>query len=83
MKCVNKASKSIWKPEFITVRKNMKTRGMIVNCQRCGYDTHPEILGVHHKDRNRKNNHSDNLEVLCPNCHSIEHGKHTVHGFKE
>jgi 5-methylcytosine-specific restriction endonuclease McrA len=25
----------------------------------------------------------ENLEVLCPNCHSIEHAKHICHGFTE
>lgn len=42
-------------------------------CIRCGYDEHPEILEVHHKDRNRSNNSSENFEVLCPNCHMWEH----------
>lgn len=81
--CVNKTRKSEWKPDFSTVRKNMLVRGMLTKCTRCGYAEHPEILGVHHKDRNRKNNALANLEVLCPNCHSIEHGKHTPHGFNE
>jgi 5-methylcytosine-specific restriction endonuclease McrA len=41
-------------------------------CNRCGFDN-KKILLVHHKDRNRKNNNVDNLEVLCKNCHSLEH----------
>lgn len=81
--CVNKAHKSEWKPDFTTVRKNMMVRGMLTECVRCGYAEHPEILGVHHKDRNRKNNDLSNLEVLCPNCHSLEHNRHTPHGFIE
>lgn len=81
--CVNKANKADWKPEFTTVRKKMLARGMLTKCVRCGYDKHPEILGVHHKDRNRKNNDLSNLEVLCPNCHSLEHSRHTPHGFTE
>lgn len=51
----------------------MKRRGMIVSCARCGFDAEPAILGVHHIDRNRRNNALTNLEVLCPNCHSLEH----------
>ncbi len=82
-KCVNKAAKELWKPTFTTVRKTMARRDLIKACERCGYDEHPEILGVHHKDRNRKNNDPSNLEVLCPNCHSLEHKKHTPHGFTE
>ena len=39
-------------------------------CNRCGYD---EFVIVHHKDRDRKNNSLENLEVLCPNCHALEH----------
>ena len=81
--CVNKAAKQIWKPKFTTVRKTMLKRNMLQRCERCGYDKHPEILGVHHKDRNRDNNDLTNLEVLCPNCHSLEHSKHVAHGFKE
>lgn len=42
-------------------------------CQRCGWDTEPQVLHRHHKDRNRGNNATDNIEVLCPNCHVLEH----------
>jgi hypothetical protein len=42
-------------------------------CERCGYDKCPEILVVHHRDRNRKNGAKENLELLCPNCHEEEH----------
>lgn len=80
--CVNKAHKSTWSPKFTTIRKAMLSRGMINKCQNCGYQDHPEILGVHHIDRNRKNNDISNLIVLCPNCHSIEHSRHIAHGFQ-
>ena len=42
-------------------------------CNRCGYTSDSRALQVHHIDRNRENNSIDNLEVLCANCHSIEH----------
>jgi hypothetical protein len=42
-------------------------------CNRCGFDNHVAAIVVHHKDRNRSNNNPSNLEVLCSNCHSIEH----------
>ena len=42
-------------------------------CNRCGYKKCPEVLEVHHKDRNRSNNDSTNLELLCPTCHAEEH----------
>lgn len=48
----------------------IKERGRA--CQRCGYSKF-EILQVHHKDRDRKNNSLDNLELICPNCHCEEH----------
>jgi hypothetical protein len=46
------------------------TRGQ--KCERCGYSK-AEILQVHHKDRNRKNNELVNLELICPNCHFEDH----------
>jgi hypothetical protein len=42
-------------------------------CKRCSYNQVPEILVVHHVDRDRTNNSKDNLEILCPNCHAEEH----------
>ncbi len=42
-------------------------------CDICNYDSVIEILQVHHIDRNRRNHKIDNLQILCPNCHSIEH----------
>jgi endogenous inhibitor of DNA gyrase (YacG/DUF329 family) len=81
--CVGKQKQSVWSPAFSTVRKVMLKRNMINECARCQYDSEPRILGVHHKDRNRLNNALENLEVLCPNCHSIEHLRHTPHGFTE
>jgi len=42
------------------------------SCGRCTYNKY-EILQVHHKDRNRKNNKFENLELICPNCHYEEH----------
>lgn len=41
-------------------------------CERCGYNK-IEILHLHHKDRNRRNNELGNLELICPNCHYEEH----------
>jgi ribosomal protein L37E len=44
-----------------------------LKCNRCGYDELPGILRVHHKDRDRTNSDPKNLEILCPNCHEIDH----------
>lgn len=43
-------------------------------CERCGFED-VRALQVHHKDRDRHNNKRDNLEILCANCHMIEHSK--------
>jgi len=55
--------------------KNRKTlrseKGNI--CNRCGWKVEPEILELHHIDINTKNNSIQNLELLCPNCHSLDH----------
>lgn len=43
-------------------------------CKRCGADEwlgEPLSLEVDHIDGDRNNNSRDNLEALCPNCHSI------------
>lgn len=45
-------------------------------CQKCGWDetniyTKKIPLEVEHKDGNYENNKENNLELLCPNCHSL------------
>jgi len=45
-------------------------------CQKCGWSqenvyTKSIPLTVHHIDGNHTNNNEDNLELLCPNCHSL------------
>lgn len=44
-------------------------------CERCGYNANEKAIIVHHKDRNRENANLENLEVLCCNCHVLEHFK--------
>jgi len=62
-------------------KRAYKRRGIPIDkCDWCGYSEHPEILGFHHKDRNRKNNALDNMALVCPNCHAIEHGRFINHG---
>jgi hypothetical protein len=50
--------------------KLMKIRGE--KCERCNYNK-KEILQIHHKNRNTKDNREENLEIICPNCHYEEH----------
>jgi hypothetical protein len=45
-------------------------------CSACGWDRHHSKTGrvpleVNHKDGNAENNSESNLELLCPNCHSL------------
>lgn len=45
-------------------------------CEKCGWDKVNPITGsspleIHHIDGNYLNNEESNLQVLCPNCHSL------------
>lgn len=44
-------------------------------CEACGYNGPRWQFQVHHRDRDRKNNSSGNLVVLCIPCHRQEHGR--------
>lgn len=46
-------------------------------CQGCKVDCAQErnLVHVHHKDRDRKNNADSNLIVLCIQCHSKQPGR--------
>jgi hypothetical protein len=48
----------------------LRDRGVV--CERCGYSKY-EILQIHHKNRDRRDNRIKNLELICPNCHYEEH----------
>lgn len=44
------------------------------HCQRCGFEPeHVAQMDVHHKDRNHGNDSPENLELICSNCHRLEH----------
>lgn len=46
-------------------------------CEICGVQFWQNVklpLELHHKDGNHFNNDLDNLQILCPNCHSIQNG---------
>ena len=56
-------------------------------CEKCGWGERNNFTGtipleVHHKDGNYKNNKIENLQVLCPNCHSLveSHKSHNKNG---
>ena len=78
--CKREYQLNSWSSSFSSIQKNFRKRGFMTKCQICGYSEHPEILGIHHIDRNHDNNVFENLQVLCPNCHSLKHKHHIVHG---
>ena len=46
-------------------------------CEICGISEWQGVklpLELHHKDTNHYNNNLENLQILCPNCHSIQEG---------
>ena len=54
-----------------TIRKYLK--GIRDECWCCGiseWNDKPIVLEIEHTDGNADNNNPDNLELLCPNCHS-------------
>ena len=59
-------------------------------CQKCGWGEINEFTGkapleVHHIDGDYKNNSEENLQLLCPNCHSLTetYKAHNKTGRKE
>ena len=59
-------------------------------CEKCGWGeenphTHTIPLEIHHIDGNYTNNKEENLQVLCPNCHSLTetYKSHNKSGRKE
>jgi predicted RNA-binding Zn-ribbon protein involved in translation (DUF1610 family) len=67
-------------------RKTLESRQ---KCDHCGYDEIIDILVIHHIDHNPFNGDSQNILLLCPMCHALEHYRlktgwftKTKHGFK-
>lgn len=69
-------SKTLILPHYttgISVYRDIAFRSKVKQCERCNYNANMAAIIVHHIDRNRDNNDISNLEVLCCNCHAIEH----------
>ena len=73
------ATRHLWKtnpPKAATGVSNYRSIALAAHgarCNRCGFDDCVDILEAHHRDVDRRNNEPDNLEVLCPTCHRLEH----------
>lgn len=67
--------------DYPSVRNWLKRRGMIKVCEKCGYNEISEILNIHHRDRDRTNNKLENLMILCPTCHAVEHYQENKNGY--
>ena len=59
-------------------------------CQLCGWGepnpyTNTVPLEIHHIDGDYKNNNEDNLQLICPNCHSLTetYKSHNKNGRKQ
>jgi len=56
------------------LRRAMKESGILYQCVKCGlkeeWNDEKLVLEVNHKDGNWLDNRKENLEFLCPNCHS-------------
>lgn len=63
-----------WKKENGLPSGNDYRRFVKPICERCGFVAIKMAqMDVHHKDRDRSNNHVSNLISLCANCHRLEH----------
>jgi len=75
-KCTAIASNTVEVRGVIETINNYRTRAIKEygeSCNRCGYETYKKVLEVHHINHDRANNNIENLEVLCPTCHAVEH----------
>lgn len=65
-------NKSLTLESFSSIKNSIVERdGLRCNC--CGIDEidgFPIPLELHHKNGNHQDDHPDNLELLCPNCHA-------------
>lgn len=68
--------------KFKTVSGHIRTHLFEINnnsCQTCGWDSinpHTKTLPleIHHIDGDYLNNRPENLQLICPNCHSLTKG---------
>lgn len=68
-----------------TLRRSMLEAGFEHKCNKCGvgdiWENQKLVLQIEHKDGNHENNLKENLEFLCPNCHSQTETYGVLKGF--
>ena len=65
----NSSTESRWVKKYLIIKYGEK-------CMKCGWNEIHQITGnvpiqINHKDGNTENNKLNNVELLCPNCHSL------------
>lgn len=76
-KKIARAAKDLRRSSVSSEAKKMKQREIangLNHCQMCGFDF-AEILQIHHvvPIKDGGNNNTDNVVVVCPNCHKTLH----------
>lgn len=62
-----------WDDVSLPTKKARLIRERSHKCEDCGITTwkdKPVVLELHHVNANREDNSKQNLQLLCPNCHS-------------
>jgi len=59
-----------WRLKNRLIRESLKEK-LCENCGKTQWLGLPIPLELHHKDGDRINNALQNIELLCPNCHSL------------
>lgn len=80
---------NVYKPAMYYIENNIPIKTIVLKdklyrdglkekkCEICGlteWQGVPLVLELHHKNCNHFDNSLDNLQILCPNCHSIQEG---------
>lgn len=71
---LQKALAKSWEDLGVDARRKRVLQEQNHTCNNCGISTWQGFtitLELEHKDGNHQNNSRENLEALCPNCHSI------------
>jgi len=73
--CWRTYNENHWFELHQTIKKHYSKNdlfALVGKCEKCEFSDE-RILMVHHKDGKKKNNTTENLVLLCPNCHMLIH----------